>query len=57
MNMAKKIKFEAGQHFVLDQFAANLIFKKKIKTVIISSDLTNLKKVLQDKKFIGTIIN
>lgn len=55
--MAGKIKFKAGQHFVLDQFAAKLIAKNKIKTVIISQSLANLKKVLQDKKFIGTTIN
>ncbi len=55
--IASKIKFKAGQHFVLDQYAANLIYKKKIKTIIINQNLNNLNKVLNDKKFIGTVIS
>ena len=34
--MANKIKYKAGQHFVLDQVAAKLIKKYKIKTFILS---------------------
>jgi uridylate kinase len=52
-----KIKFKAGQHFVLDQFAAKLIAKNKIKTVIINQNLANLKKTLNGRKFVGTVIS
>ncbi|MAG24600.1 UMP kinase [Candidatus Pacearchaeota archaeon] len=53
---ANKIKYKAGQHFVLDQQAANLIKKHKIKTYIIGQNLTNLDNLLKDKKFKGTTI-
>ena len=52
-----KIKFKAGQHFVLDQSAAKIINKSKIKTYIVNNNLKNLVKLLNDKKFIGTIIS
>ncbi|MBI5871608.1 UMP kinase [archaeon] len=51
----KKIKFEAGQHFVLDQEAAGIIRKAKIKTVILKG-IKNLKACLANKKFVGTEI-
>ena len=54
--MAIKIKFKAGQNFVLDQNAAVIIKKHKIKTYIIGPKLENLSKVLQEKKFKGTTI-
>ena len=57
LNMINKIKFKAGQHFILDQFAAKLIARKKIKTFIVGPSLSNLKKVLAGKKFVGTIIS
>lgn len=52
-----KIKYHAGQHFVLDQVAAKIIDKNKIKTYIVNKDLKNLKNVLNGKKFVGTIIS
>jgi len=52
-----KIKFKAGQHFVLDQKAAQIINKYKITTYIIGPKLKNLNKILKGKKFKGTIIN
>ncbi len=57
LKMINKIKFKAGQHFVLDQFAARLITRRKIKTYIIGPSLPNLKKVLSNKKFIGTTVS
>jgi uridylate kinase len=57
LKITNKIKFKAGQHFVLDQFAARLIARRKIKTIIIGPSLPNLKKVLSNKKFIGSTIN
>jgi len=51
-----KIKFKAGQHFVLDQSAAKIISKAKIKTYIVNNDLKNLNKLLNGKQFVGTTI-
>ena len=51
------MKYHPGQHFILDQHAAKIIKKHKIRTSIIGKDIKNLKKCLQDKKFIGTIIS
>ncbi len=53
---ALKIKFKAGQHFVLDQEAAVLIRKYKIKTYIIGQKLVNLDKILHNRKYTGTLI-
>jgi len=53
---ALKIKFKLGQHFILDQNTATTIKKRKIKTYIIGKDTTNLNKLLNNKKFVGTII-
>jgi uridylate kinase len=52
---AKKIKFKAGQHFVLDQNAANIIMKNKIPTYIIGS-LSDLQNIINEKDFEGSII-
>ena len=52
-----KMKFEAGQHFVLDQSAAKVILKKKIPTYIVGS-LNAIDKILKGKKdFGGTLIS
>lgn len=53
---ALKIKHHPGQHFVLDQQAATMIRKNKIKTYIISGDVKNLNKLLKGKNFVGTKI-
>jgi len=54
--IAKKIKFKAGQHFVLDQAAAEIIKENKIMTVIVGDSLKNLESLLKGKRFIGTVI-
>lgn len=54
--MANKHKHKAGQHFVLDQSAARIIKKHKIKTYIIGPNLSNLDKILKGRKFVGTLI-
>lgn len=54
--MAKKIKFKAGQHFVLDQAGARTIKKQKVKTYIVGS-LKDIKAIINNKKFSGTLIN
>jgi uridylate kinase len=52
---ASKIKYSAGQHFVLDQSASKIILKKKIPTYIISN-LNDLPKIFKGKSFSGTLI-
>lgn len=56
-SITKKIKFTAGQHFVLDHSAAEVITDNKIKTYILGKNLKNLDNLLNGKKFIGTIIS
>lgn len=53
--MANKIKFHPGQHFVLDQTASKMILKNKTPTYIIESP-KELDNLLNGKKFVGTII-
>ena len=54
--IASKIKFKAGQHFVLDQNAAKKILEKKIPTYIVGN-LKDVDKIISNKKgFKGTLI-
>lgn len=55
--MINKIKYEAGQHFVLDQHAAKIIKENKIRTVILGRGLENFEDYLKNKEFVGTIIS
>jgi uridylate kinase len=55
-SMANKIKFSAGQHFVLDQSAAEEIMKHKINTYIVGN-VRDFEKVISSKPFIGTTIS
>ncbi len=58
LKRVNKIKYEAGQHFVLDQAAGNIIARAKIKTLIINGrKLENLTKYLKGRKFTGTLIS
>ncbi|OYT36127.1 hypothetical protein B6U91_01815 [Candidatus Pacearchaeota archaeon ex4484_71] len=54
--MATKSKFKPGQHFVLDQSAAEIIKTNKIRTIIIGKDTKQLDNLLKGKKFVGTTI-
>jgi uridylate kinase len=54
--IASKIKFKAGQHFVLDQAGAKIMRQYNIKTVIVKG-LANLEAVILGKKFKGTTID
>ena len=56
-NMANKVKFVPGQHFVLDQTAAKKILKDKIPTYILGKDMSQLDNLLNRRKFKGTIIS
>jgi uridylate kinase len=54
--ITSKIKYQAGQHFVLDQSAAKVILEKKIPTYIVGS-LGAIDKILEGKKnFGGTLV-
>jgi uridylate kinase len=53
---ANAIKYKPGQHFVLDQHAAEIIMNNKIKTYILGQNLRNLDSLLSGKKFVGTTI-
>lgn len=54
---ALKIKYKPGQHFVLDQKAATIIRKSKIKTYILGKNLQNLDNLLNNRRFLGTTIS
>lgn len=54
---ALSMKYQPGQHFILDQNASKIIDKHKIKTYILGKDMNNLDKFLSNKKFIGTTIH
>ena len=53
---ANSIEYQPGQHFVLDQKAAEIIKDNKIKTHIIGKDTENLDKLLRHTNFKGTTI-
>ena len=55
--IASKMKYSAGQHFVLDQAASKIILREKIPTYIVGS-LESIDKILKGKKaFGGTLIS
>jgi len=55
-DIANKLKYKPGQHFVLDQHASEIIRDYKIKTYILGKDLKQFDNLLSGKKFKGTII-
>ena len=55
--MALGMKFEPGQHFILDQEAAVLIRKNRTSTYIVGRNLKNLSSLIAGKKFKGTTIS
>jgi len=55
LKMASAKKYEAGQHFVLDQVAAKEIKKRRIVTYIVGS-LGTIDKILKKKNFVGTVV-
>lgn len=55
-DMANKMKFKPGQHFVLDQSASKMILENRIPTYIIGKNIDNLNNLLNGKKFKGTTI-
>ena len=55
-DIASKMAFHPGQHFVLDQKASKIIMDHNIKTYIVGGNLNNLNKVLNGEEFRGTLI-
>jgi uridylate kinase len=54
--ITSKIKYKAGQHFVLDQAGAKIIQKKKVPTYIVGS-LASIDNILKGKRdFGGTLV-
>jgi uridylate kinase len=53
--IASKIKFKAGQNFVIDQHASKLIYENKIVSYIVQEN-KELDNILKNKKFVGTRI-
>ena len=56
-NLLSKVRFKPGQHTILDFESAKILKKNNIKTYVIGPNLKNLKKLLNKKKFTGTIIS
>ncbi len=54
--LANKIKYKPGQHFVLDQTAAKIIMKNKVRTYILGENPRELDNLLNNRKFKGTEI-
>lgn len=54
--MAHTKKYQPGQHFVLDQAAAEIIQQHKIITYILGKDMKQLDNLLNGRKFKGTTI-
>ncbi|MCD6576291.1 MAG: UMP kinase [Nanoarchaeota archaeon] len=46
----------AGKHYVFDPLAGQICKKNKIKVIVIGKDLKTLERLLEGKKFIGTIV-
>ncbi len=57
LEIAHKVGFKPGQHFVLDHKAAHMIGRYKIRTVIVNGhDLKNVEQCIAGKPFKGTLI-
>lgn len=54
--IATRMRYEPGQHFVLDQHAASIIKRHKIKTFITGPNLKNFENLIMGRRFIGTVI-
>lgn len=57
LKMVNKTKFKLGEHLILDQKAAKIIKDHNIKTYILGPDMKNLDNILNNKHFVGTIID
>jgi len=58
IKISNQIKYKAGQHFILDQAAAQIINRAKIKTLIINGKkLENVTRFLNNDDYRGTLIS
>ncbi len=58
LSLSKKIKYHAGQHFVLDQSAAEIISRNTISTYILDGKkLKNILACFSGKPYVGTLIH
>ncbi len=55
--IVKKIGFKPGAHTPVDPTAMRVILENKIKTYIIGPDMRQLDNLLNNKKFVGTIVD
>lgn len=53
----KKVKYTPGQHLLLDQHAAEVIYNNDVKTIIIGKNLKNFENYLRGNKYKGSIIS
>lgn len=51
-----KVKEKPGEHFILDSYAAKIISRHKIRTIILRG-INNLGGAIENKKFVGTVIS
>lgn len=56
-NIASKIKYKPGQHFILDQTASRIIMEHKVVTYLLGKKMKELDNLLNGKKFKGTTIS
>ncbi len=57
VEIVKPCDFRPGHSGILDPVAAKLLLKYRIKTVVLDGrDLNNMRKALEGKRFIGTVI-
>jgi len=56
-NMITKLKYKPGQNIPMDQTAVSIIKKNKIKAYILGKNPKNLDNLLNNKRFIGTVID
>jgi len=56
LELVNKMTYQPGQHFIIDHGAARIIYKSKVKTVIIGKSPKNLDNLLNNKDFKGTIV-
>lgn len=52
----KKMKFHPGQNFVIDQHAMKILMESNSKLYILGKDLKQFDNLLNNKKFIGTVV-
>lgn len=54
--LAKKKHYKPGQHFILDQHAADIIKRHHVLTYIVGPNINNIRNLLRGKPFVGTTI-